>query len=110
MSLEICPKKVFQYFDGSLSSQKVVTLHSVFIAHCIWYMGNFVQKHNFKNICEYEKCQLIRLFFSTLRLKWHLEIMELVTCKWTQVSRQNYLKYMQNNIVRILDIPESMPF
>ena len=36
--------------------------------------------------------------------------MELVTCKWTHVSRQNYLKYMQNNIVRILDIPESMPF
>ena len=49
-------------------------------------------------------------FLSTLRLRWHLEIMELVTCKWIQVSRQNYLKYMQSNIFRILDNPKSMSF
>ena len=110
MPLQIWPKKVFQYFDGSLSSQKVAKLHSVCIARCIRYIGNSVRMHNFKNICKCGKCQLIRLFLSTLRFRRHLEMKELVTSTLTKVSRQNYLKYMQSDVVRILDIPRSMSF
>ena len=49
-------------------------------------------------------------FLSTLRFRRHLEMKELVTSTLTKVSRQNYLKYMQNDVVRILDIPRSMSF